>query len=71
LTPGYDAGNGTVISRSKMHLGLKRGLQVIPGTHMRPDTRQRHLISTSAPCLTDKSREGEFSTLGTVCHHLT
>ena len=22
-------------------------------------------------CLTDKSREGEFSTLGTVCHHLT
>jgi len=27
----YDAGTGTVIYRSKMHLGLKRNFQVMPG----------------------------------------
>jgi len=28
-------------------------------------------VERPVSCLTDKSREGEFSTLGTVCHHLT
>jgi hypothetical protein len=28
----YDAATGTVIYRSKMHLGLKRNFQVMPGT---------------------------------------
>ena len=27
----YDAGTGTVVYRSKMHLGLKRNFQVMPG----------------------------------------
>ena len=27
----YDAASGTVIYRSKMHLGLKRNFQVMPG----------------------------------------
>ena len=27
----YDAGTGTLIYRSKMHLGLKRSFQVMPG----------------------------------------
>ena len=39
----YDRASGTVIYRSKMHLGLKRNFQVMPGLIDKPDAVRRIL----------------------------
>jgi hypothetical protein len=51
----YDAATGTVIYRSKMHLGLKRNFQVMPGAewlalllHHLPDRYRSTSCATSA-----------------------
>ena len=38
----YDAESGTVIYRSKMHLGLKRNFQVMPGAEWLERQTQHH-----------------------------